>query len=223
MGLEPPCPRCGRPKPRARCTVCGYRPVAGTPVPVSGDTRHPRPVTSPQASGTAIPTPSPPTPSATSPPAGDPRRPVEATGETQPPLRSRTPFDGEVIFVGDRRTVTRSTAAADSLSSLGGGLAGAAPRAMALALGIFFAPLCMLAGLSLLGARGNSPLDPLRPVEIQSFRIRPDSGGAIDCVLRGENRSGELALGGSSPCARASRDSGRSGDQRDQGPSSAAP
>ncbi|WP_006246536.1 hypothetical protein [Mycolicibacterium tusciae] len=100
-----------------------------------------------------------------------------------------------MVFVGDRRTVTRSTAAADSLSQLGGGLAGAVPRASVLALGVFFAPLRVLAGLSLLGAAGNRPSGTRKPVEIQSFRIRPDSGGTVDCVLRGENRSSELALG----------------------------
>lgn len=199
MGIAPPCPRCGRPNSRARCTVCGYRPPAGGAVPVVGDARPPRPVNSQPAPKPGATPPSPPLstprPSHTSPPAGDPRRPAPASAAPQPPVRSRPPFDGEVIFVGDRRTVTRSTAGADSLSSLGGGLASAVPRAMALALGVFFAPLRMLAGLSLLGAMGNGQSAPLKPIEIQSFRVQPDGGSAIDCVLRGENRSGELSLG----------------------------
>lgn len=197
MGVDPSCPRCGRSKPRARCAVCGYRSaVAGAPTPVSGDTRPPRPTTSPRVSGTAPPPPPQSTagPSVTQPPTGDPRRSVRPAAPQAPPRR-RPPVDGEVVFIGDRRTVTRSTAAADSLSQLGEGLAGALPRATALALGVFFAPLRVLTGLSLIGAVGNRPSGARKPLEIQSFRIRPDSGGAVDCLLRGENRSGELALG----------------------------
>lgn len=126
---------------------------------------------------------------------GDPRTPAAACGAPTAPPRHRPPLDGDVVFVGDRRTVTRSTAAADSLSNLGAGLAGAIPRAFGLALGIMFAPLRLLAGFSLMGAGRTVPTSTRKPVEIQSFRIQPDSGGAVDCVMRGENRGAELTLG----------------------------
>lgn len=97
--------------------------------------------------------------------------------------------------MGERRTVTRSTAAADSLASLGGGLAGAVPRAFGFALGALFSPLRILMGLSLLGGGANRQTDARRPIEVQSFRCRTGSANVVDCVLRGENHGGELALG----------------------------
>jgi hypothetical protein len=100
-----------------------------------------------------------------------------------------------VIQVGDRRTVSRSQAAANAIANLGGGLAGAVPRAFGLALGMLFAPLRLLAGLSLMGVAGDRRRHSETELDVQSFRIRTSSHEVIECLLRGENRSGELALG----------------------------
>ncbi|MGA5464329.1 hypothetical protein [Mycobacterium sp. NPDC050041] len=99
------------------------------------------------------------------------------------------------MHVGDRRVTSRSQAAANSIASLGGGLAGAVPRAFGIALGVFFAPLRILAGLNMMGALGGNRKRAEAEMEIQSFRTRLSAGDVVECVLRGENRSGEVALG----------------------------
>lgn len=158
MGVGATCPRCGRSLPRSRCLVCGFRATGSTAAaaPVAGDARAPRPTTataatpSAAAGGRTRPSAQTTTSTAAPPSAGDPRRgPRPPQAAAGPVPRTRPPFDGAVVFVGDRRTLTRSAAAADSLSQLGAGLAGAVPRAFGLALGIMLAPLRILAGLSL--------------------------------------------------------------------------
>lgn len=74
-------------------------------------------------------------------------------------------------------------------------MAGAVPRAFGVALGIMFAPLRIVAGLSMIGAFGNNRKPSETMIEAQPFRIRTPSNDVVECVLRGENRSGDVALG----------------------------
>jgi hypothetical protein len=184
------CERCGRPLKRPRCSVCGYNSAtAAVPSPVAGDRRPQGPSAGPSAQPSA-----PPASPGSWPPRGEPRRP-SPTPSTAPSGTPRPPIEGRVVQVGTPRTVTRCTAAANSVAGLGAGLASAVPRAVGIALGILFSPLRLLLGLSLLGAAGRRNAPTTHEIEIQSFRLQTDSGATVDCVLRGENRSGEVALG----------------------------
>lgn len=98
------------------------------------------------------------------------------------------------MHVGTPRTTTIRSAAADSIGHLGSGIAGAVPRAFGVALGLMFQPLRLLAGMSLMGiAAKPQPSEYL--LDIINFRVRTAAGQTAECVLRGENRSGELTLG----------------------------
>lgn len=197
------CPKCGGTLTGSGlCLRCGYSsgvlskktpvsPPASTPAPAPSRPASPPPTAAapsprPHSSGGAAPrefTPSPYAP----PPSTAPAVTAGALG--------RLWFVGRITEVGAERIESVGLEGANAIRSISTGMLTAGPRAIAVILGVLFAPLRLLLIPALTG-RGRRDSGPDRiQVPVTPFVVQAADGAEFDCTIRGEIRGGFLKLG----------------------------
>lgn len=198
MGIRT-CERCGGPVIKEACRVCK------APAGSSGSASSARPMWQGRSQATS---PLPRSPATSGPPLNPSSTSAARPGaEPQPvsvqPLSESVVhrWDGSLTVTGivsnvqPERLESVSTEASDQLGHFAGQLFTLPFRALGIVLGVIFAPLRLLLGLSLMGMGGKKRSSERIQLVGTPFRVEADDGSVHQCFIRGEMRGGAIHLG----------------------------